>query len=196
MIDVQMEFVDDLERAALFRAIERSPRVELPHIDLTQRLASFDEVAGGLSDADAERESRRCLSCGCRKADGCHIRVLATEHAVDVRRFTGARRSFAQDASHTEIVYEPGKCIMCDACVRIAAEAREPLGLATVGRGFDVAIAVPFDQPLSEGLRRVARKCAENCPTGALSLRTDRSCDLGHCGSCSQAPVKVVNRLS
>ena len=39
------------------------------------------------------------------------------------RRFAGARRRFSQDVSHPEIVYEPGKCISCDACVRIAAAA-------------------------------------------------------------------------
>ncbi|MCP4654593.1 MAG: hypothetical protein GY856_04135 [bacterium] len=38
-----------------------------------------------------------------------------------------------------------------------------------IGRGFDVAMAVPFYEPLSEGLRQVARRCAEACPTGALA---------------------------
>jgi NADH dehydrogenase/NADH:ubiquinone oxidoreductase subunit G len=67
--------------------------------------------------------------------------------------------------------------------VRIAAEAGERLGLSIVGRGFDVTVAVPFDRPLSEGLREAARRCAEACPTGAIALRTARSCDLAACGS-------------
>ena len=49
--------------------------------------------------------------------------------------------------------------------------------LAMIGRGFDVAVAPPFGKPLSEGLRKTARQCAEACPTGALALRTARSCD-------------------
>jgi NADH dehydrogenase/NADH:ubiquinone oxidoreductase subunit G len=61
--------------------------------------------------------------------------------------------------------------------VRIAAAADESPGVAMIGRGFDVAVAVPFGQPLSIGLRKVARECAEACPTGALALRTARSCD-------------------
>jgi NADH dehydrogenase/NADH:ubiquinone oxidoreductase subunit G len=92
-------------------------------------------------------------------------------------RFAGQRRRFSQDLSHPEIVYEPGKCISCDACVRIAAAASEELGLATIGRGFDVAVAVPFGKPLSEGLRHAAQRCAAACPTGALALRTARACD-------------------
>jgi NADH dehydrogenase/NADH:ubiquinone oxidoreductase subunit G len=63
--------------------------------------------------------------------------------------------------------------------VRIAADAGEALGLAAIGRGFDVTVAVPFGEPLSEGLRLAARRCAEACPTGALSLRTPRACEFG-----------------
>ena len=79
----------------------------------------------------------------CRKSDCCLVRTLATEYGADPGRFAGARRRFTQDTSHPDIVYEPGKCILCDACVRIAAAAGEPLGLAAIGRGFDVAVAAP-----------------------------------------------------
>ena len=51
-----------------------------------------------------------------------------------------------------------------------------------IGRGFDVAVAVPFGKSLAEGLSMVARRCAEACPTGALALRTARSCDA--CAGC------------
>lgn len=173
--------MDDAERAEVFRAIENAARVPMPEIPLDRRLSGFDEVETGLTDTDADREARRCLSCGCRKADCCSLRSLATQYDVDVYRFGGARRRFTQDLSHPEIVYEPGKCILCDACVRIAAEAGEKLGVATIGRGFDVTMAVPFDKPLSEGLREVARRCADACPSGALALRSARACELEGC---------------
>jgi formate dehydrogenase major subunit len=174
---IAMQPVDDAERAAIFRAIESAARVRAPEITMDLRVTSFDEVEHALPLADAVREARRCLSCGCRKADCCLVRSLATEYEVDVYRFAGQRRRFSQDLSHPEIVYEPGKCINCDACVRIAAAAGEELGLAMIGRGFDVAVAVPFGRPLSEGLRHAAQRCAAACPTGALALRTARSCD-------------------
>jgi formate dehydrogenase major subunit len=177
MTAIAMRPIDDAERAEMFRAIERAARVHAPEIPMERRVASFDEVENRLLDADAVREARRCLTCGCRKADCCLVRTLATEYGVDVYRFAGARRRFSQDLSHPEVIYEPGKCICCDACVRIAAAADEEPGLAMIGRGFDVAVGVPFGQPLSIGLRKVARECAEACPTGALALRTARSCD-------------------
>jgi formate dehydrogenase major subunit len=174
---IAMRPVDDAERAAIFRAIEKAARVRVPEIPLGRRLTGFDEVEQGLPEADAIDEARRCMTCGCRKADCCTLRSLADEYAVDIYRYSGARRRFSQDLSHPEVIYEPGKCIACDACVRIAAAAGETLGLAMIGRGFDVAVAVPFGQRLSEGLRQVARRCAEACPSGALALRTARSCD-------------------
>jgi predicted molibdopterin-dependent oxidoreductase YjgC len=174
--------MDDQERAAILRAIERSPRRHAAELPLPRRLESFDEIEGNLDREDAVREARRCLTCGCRKAECCELRQLATEYGVDPYRFAGARRRFARDNSHPDIVYEAGKCIMCDACVRIAARAAEPLGVAIVGRGFDVRVAVPFDRPLSEGLTTVALECAQACPTGALSVRSPAACDF--CADC------------
>jgi formate dehydrogenase major subunit len=184
LASVEMRAVSDEERAALFREIEKSPRPQTVQLDMDRRLSSFDEVDGGLSEAQALTESRRCMTCGCRKEVGCVMRALATEYGADPYRYSGDRRQFTQDATHPDVIYEPGKCIMCDACVRIAAEAGEDLGVATVGRGFTVAMGVPFGAPLAEGLKSAARRAAEKCPTGALALRSERSCDLGACSSC------------
>ena len=173
---VAMHPLDEDERAAIFRSIEKASRVALPEIPMERRLTSFEEVEGRLAAADAVRESRRCMSCGCRKSACCTIRTLATEYGADVNRFEGARRRFTEDNSHPDIVYEPGKCISCDACVRIAAAEGEAIGMAMIGRGFDVRVAPPMDRPLSEALTRAARRAAESCPTGALSLRTRKAC--------------------
>jgi len=170
--------IDDDERAAIFRRIEKASRVATAKIDMARRVGSFEEVDLGLEDDQALQEARRCMSCNCRKSEGCTLRRYSTEYGAEPYRFLGTRRRFEQDVSHAEVVYEPGKCIMCDVCVRICEEAGEELGLAIEGRGFDVRVTVPFDRPLAEGLRETARRCAEACPTGAIALRTARSCDL------------------
>jgi formate dehydrogenase major subunit len=173
---VVMHPVDDTERAAIFRTIEKAPRVPLPELPMERRLTSFDEVEGRLPTGDAVRESRRCMTCGCRKSACCSIRTLATEYGADLDRFAGERRRFAEDNSHPDVVHEPGKCISCDACVRIAAAEGEEFGMTMIGRGFDVRVAPPFEKRLSEALTRSARRCAEACPTGALSIRTAKAC--------------------
>src|SRR5579871_2242798 len=174
---VVMRPVDDAERAAIFRNIEKAPRVRLPGIPMERRLTTFAEVEGRLPADDAVREARRCMTCGCRKADCCTIRSLASEYGADVTRYSGARRRFAEDDSHTEVVYEPGKCISCDACVRITAPGRRRFWMTMIGRRFDGRVAPPFGRPLSEALTVAARRCAEACPTGALALRTMRACE-------------------
>jgi formate dehydrogenase major subunit len=184
MMAIALRPVDDEEQAAIFRQIEQAERVPTPTLELELRMTTFDEVDRGLEDEQARREALRCLSCGCAKAGGCGLRRWATLYLADPYRFLGQRRRFQRDDSHPEVVYEPGKCIMCDACVRIAREAGEELGVSITGRGFDVSVAVPFGAPLSDGLRHAARRCAEACPTGAIALREGRACDLAGCDGC------------
>jgi NADH dehydrogenase/NADH:ubiquinone oxidoreductase subunit G len=47
--------------------------------------------------------------------------------------------------------------------------------LTFVGRGFDVRIGVPLNQPLAEGLQRVGEQCVKHCPTSALTLAEARA---------------------
>jgi formate dehydrogenase major subunit len=181
LVAVAMRRIDEGERAVIFRDIERAERVPTPRLPVSTRLDGFGEVDAGLDPAAARREAQRCLSCGCASAGGCGLRRLADQYGADPFRFLGARRRFERDQSHPEVVFEPGKCILCDACVRIADDAGEPLGLAVSGRGFDVSVAVPFGAAFSEGLTEAARRCAEACPTGAIALRSTRACDLAGC---------------
>ncbi len=136
--------------------------------DPRDRVAPAGGEAGGFIADEAAAESARCLHCDCRKADACKLRLYAERHAARQQR-PPQRRRFETHPDHARVVYEPGKCIACGICVRIARESGEPLGLTFVGRGFDVRVAVPFGRPLSEGLTRIADECVRACPTGALA---------------------------
>jgi ferredoxin len=70
-------------------------------------------------------------------------------------------------------VYEPGKCIRCGICVRIAVAAGEPLGMTFQGRGYSEQVAPSFNNGLEKGLGRVWRECVEACPTAALAFREE-----------------------
>jgi ferredoxin len=171
MLSVLMGKMNDEELAEFFREIEEAPRAPMPELPLEERVKGFAEVELGLSEDAAIREAGRCMNCGCWKASVCSLRQYATEYGSDPLRFAGSRRSFRRDSSHPEIVYEPGKCILCGACVKAAAEDGCGLGLAIVGRGFDASVAVPLKGTLIEALPKAARRVAEVCPTGAFAVK-------------------------
>ncbi len=147
-VSVLMGKLSEAEHEALFRGIEPRPRAQDP----------TDEAA-------------RCIQCDCLARDDCGLRTYATEYSAEPGRYRGERRTFERDASHSQVVYEPGKCILCGLCVRIAGRAGARPGMAFEGRGFPTVAAVPFGGSVAEGLGGVAVRCAEACPTGALALK-------------------------
>lgn len=170
-VNIMMGKLDEDELAIMLREIEQAPRAPMPHLPMEQRRTTFEEVELGFTPTDAQRESKRCLGCGCGKAIPCRLRALATEYGVDPARFVGERRHFARDTSHPDIIFEPGKCILCGVCVEVARQAGEEVGLSFFGRGFQAGVAVPFDRPMAEALKKSARRAAELCPTGAIMLK-------------------------
>lgn len=122
---------------------------------------------GGFVNDEAVNESLRCLHCDCRKPVDCKLRRYAEEYSARAGTYKSKRREFLQICQGA-IVFEQGKCIDCGLCVEIAS-SDSGLGLAFVGRGFDVKVAVPFGRGLADGLGKVAEKCIKACPVGALS---------------------------
>lgn len=157
-------------------------RLQKPELSLFMKHASAAPrqfpscgASGCFTSSEAPLEAARCMHCDCRAAGNCKLQTFAAAYGADPNRFREQRRTFEQELQHGEIIYEPGKCILCGICVQLAEQAREPLGLTFVGRGFNVRIAAPFDQTIADGLQKVARECVENCPTGALVFRDKRS---------------------
>jgi formate dehydrogenase major subunit len=187
-VNVLMTRMDEQELAAFFREVEAAPRAPFPERPVEERIRDFAEVEGVFAPDVARSEAARCMHCGCWKATTCELRQYATEYGADPLRFAGARRKFERDGSHPEIVYEPGKCILCGACVAVAAQAGDGLGLAIVGRGFDATVAVPLRGTLVEALPTVARQVVEVCPTGAFGLQGSGCAVPAHRPPASPAP--------
>jgi NADPH-dependent glutamate synthase beta subunit-like oxidoreductase len=98
-----------------FTDASQRPQAEL---DRARRMTSFDEVFGGLSEAAAVFEAKRCLSCGnCFECDGCFgacpedavIKLgKGARYRFDYDRCTGCAVCFQQCPSHAiEMVPEP-----------------------------------------------------------------------------------------
>ncbi len=128
-------------------------------------------LAAGFTPEEGPRQAARCLHCDCRAQETCKLRIYAEQYEADPRRYSGERRTFQQDIFHDEVIFEPGKCIDCGLCIELCRQAGEPLGLAFVGRGFDMRVAVPLDHTLREALMRAAEACVAACPTAALAWK-------------------------
>ncbi len=110
-------------------------------------------------------------NCACAKKDVCRLRKYARMYGANPNRFRGQQRPPQRPHEHPEITFDPGKCILCGICIQLAQQAGEPLGLAVIGRGFNVKVDVPLGQSLDKALQKAARRCAGACPTGALARR-------------------------
>ena len=128
----------------------------------------------GHTRPEAALESSRCLHCDCRSSGNCVLQHYAQTYGANASRFRSERRQFEQQLQPGGIIFEPGKCILCGICVKLTEMAAEPLGLAFIGRGFDVKVSVPFGREVEEGLQKVAAECVEHCPTGALVFRNGK----------------------
>lgn len=123
---------------------------------------------------EAEAAAGRCCHCDCRSAGNCRLRIFAESYDVDPKAYLGEhRRRFEFIRQPAGVLFEPGKCISCGICVELASQARAPLGMTFIGRGFDLKIGVPLDGPLAGGLRQVAEDCVRHCPTGALTFEDE-----------------------
>lgn len=126
----------------------------------------------GYNEEQALQEAKRCLNCDCAKATNCRLRDLATEYQTVQNRYKGEKDKSINGGKSIagELVFEPGKCIKCGICVRISQKYDEP-GLTFIGRGITTRIAVPFGDPLGEGVNKAAKECVESCPTAALAWK-------------------------
>nr|HPR33907.1 hypothetical protein [Prolixibacteraceae bacterium] len=128
-------------------------------------------ILEGLTTSEVKTEAARCLHCDCRKINTCKLRDYSDHYGAVQKRFAYDERKPVRKNFHKTIVYEPEKCIKCGICVRLTAKHQEEFGFTYIGRGFDVEIGIPFNEPINEGLKKIAEKVADACPTGALARR-------------------------
>ncbi|MFA6239311.1 MAG: FAD-dependent oxidoreductase [Candidatus Hydrogenedentales bacterium] len=118
-----------------------------------------------------QKEAGRCLHCDCRKRVSCGLRKWSSEYGAERRKYNTTEDRDFRIIGKGNVLFEPGKCIRCGLCVAIAEKHGEDIGLAFIGRGFELEIRVPFDHSFDEALVYSAEECVAACPTAAISFR-------------------------
>lgn len=184
---------DGKEVAHIIDQFVRGQKKLVPYSDFSSRIESLQprEVGKMLEHAgDAQRDvpekgtnydlreaamqSERCFECACESHGKCKLEYWCIQYDANPTRFPRVRQDYEVLGRESSVLFEPGKCIKCELCIKIAEKAQEPLGLTFVGRGFDVVVDVPFQGEVNEGLQKVANDVVEACPTAALSFAESR----------------------
>jgi formate dehydrogenase major subunit len=181
---------NDLPRD-IFRNAEMHDREKMPLIEMEERRHTFHEVEKGFTVEEGLEEAGRCLACGCRAVNSCTLRVLTDEYNVDPMRFFGDHRDFEVDDSHEDVLFEPGKCILCGICVRMCDEVLKTPALGFVGRGFGTSIAPPLKKSLADVDFEGIVKIVEACPTGAFTMKTAPVASLKILRNAIKLPVRT-----
>lgn len=153
----------------------RQRKEKMPMLAAAERKTNFRNVELGYGEEQARREADRCLQCTCPAAGRCQLQKLGIEHNANLNRFHGGDgheyRDYQPDYSHSFILREPNKCILCAKCVRICRDVTGADCYTFAGSGFNAIVTTPYDQSLNETRCISCGACAKVCPTGALLLR-------------------------
>lgn len=176
-----------------FDHYEKQPRVELKYEDADKRRRNFAPISQLFTEAEAVKEAKRCLECGCAEYFECKLIKYAANYNVEPERLTGAKHPQLAVEDHPFIIRDMDKCILCGLCIRVCNEAMGATALGLVNRGFETVVQPELGAALKASDCICCGQCVALCPTGALTERNSlyknvplRLDETGtHCSQCS-----------
>ncbi|MCS7120729.1 MAG: bidirectional hydrogenase complex protein HoxU [Nitrososphaerota archaeon] len=117
--------------------------------------------------------SESAHACAVCVANGnCELQELAQKLGVDHLRFNRRWTGYRVDSSHSRLLLDPNRCILCTRCIRVCDEIEGVHALDLKMRGKDSQVIVDLDDPWgsSESCTSCA-KCAKVCPVGAIYIK-------------------------
>lgn len=115
-----------------------------------------------------------CLTCA---ANGnCELQTAAGEVGLREVRYGMAGANHFTDAQKDEsnpyFTFDPGKCIVCNRCVRACEETQGTFALTISGRGFESRVSAGQNQDFMDSECVSCGACVNACPTATLIEKT------------------------
>ncbi len=157
------------DRGQCFASCSEEPRDGMVIYTHTERLRRHRKLIVELLLA---AHCRDCTTC--RKSGECVLQSLAHKMGIREVRFDNYKEVKPVDYSSPSIVRDPNKCILCGNCVRVCSEIQGVGVLGFAHRGTDAEVVPAFNKKLSQTNCVSCGQCRVYCPTGALTIRTNR----------------------
>jgi len=115
---------------------------------------------------------KKCLTCV--RSQNCELQKLCNELGVeDGDRYAGKKNHYDVDDVSPSIVRDNNKCVLCRRCVAVCQKVQDVGVIGPTRRGFNTAIASPWDMHLSDMACVNCGQCITVCPVGALREKDD-----------------------
>jgi len=108
----------------------------------------------------------------CERNQNCELQKLAEEFGIREVTYEGAHSPITVDNSTAALVRDSSKCILCRRCVAVCREIQGVAAINPIGRGFNMLIAPPYNDPLNSAACVLCGQCAAVCPVGAIKEKS------------------------
>jgi NADH-quinone oxidoreductase subunit G len=157
------------DRGRTFASCSEEPRDGMVIYTNTGKLKKYRKLIIELLLAAHCRDCTTCV-----KSTNCNLQNLAHRFGITDVRFDNYKSERPLDLSSPSIVRDPNKCILCGNCVRVCEELQSVGVLGFSDRGADAMVTTAFDRPISTTECVNCGQCRVFCPTGAISIKTDK----------------------
>lgn len=157
-------------RGRTFASCSEQPRDGMVIYTNTPRLMKYRRMIVQLLLAAHDRDCTSCIKNG-----DCTLQALAKRLGVLHVPFENRKTNYPVDFSSPAIVRNPNKCILCGDCVRVCDNVQGVNAIDFAHRGTEVMVTPAFQKTLAETDCVNCGQCRAVCPTGAISIHTNKT---------------------